>query len=191
MIDECARQDLELVCLDEDAALERFEPVPLGDGDAGLGVSSWGQGGDLSTWSGPAVAGIAFATRAAELATLTAATEGRAGPAAVRELLALQASDWAFMVSRGLAVPYAHERFDGHRAALDRALGGRTRGERRRTARVGSQRRSFGPARALSRHRPSCIDPSDDPDATPINGPAVPGVPSARYGLGRAIVLCG
>ena len=122
VIDECARQDLELVCLDEDAALERFEPVPLGDGDAGLGVSSWGQGGDLSTWSGPAVAGIAFATRAAELATLTAATEGRAGPAAVRELLALQASDWAFMVSRGLAVPYAHERFDGHRAALARAL---------------------------------------------------------------------
>ena len=49
-------------------------------------------------------------------------TTGRAGAAAVRELLALQASDWAFMVSRGLAVPYAHERFDGHRAALERVL---------------------------------------------------------------------
>ena len=40
----------------------------------------------------------------------------------MRELLALQSSDWAFMVSRGLAVPYAHERFDGHRNALARAL---------------------------------------------------------------------
>ena len=143
VIEECARQGLELVRLDEEAP-ERFEPAALGGGaargagGAGRGAggaggtaggpaedwpaSSWGQGGDLSTWSGPAVAEIAFAARAAELATLTAATEGRAGPAAVRELLALQASDWAFMISRGLAVPYAHERFDGHRAALDRAL---------------------------------------------------------------------
>ncbi len=40
----------------------------------------------------------------------------------MRELLALQASDWAFMVSRGLAAPYARERFDGHRLALERAL---------------------------------------------------------------------
>jgi 1,4-alpha-glucan branching enzyme len=119
VIDECARQDLELVRLDD--ASERFEPAPIGD-DAGWGVSSWGQDGDLSTWSGPAVAELAFAARAAELATLAAATAGTAGPAAVRELLALQASDWPFMISRGLAVPYAHERFDGHCAALARAL---------------------------------------------------------------------
>jgi predicted glycosyl hydrolase (DUF1957 family) len=37
-------------------------------------------------------------------------------------LLALQASDWAFMVARGLAVPYARERFDGHRRGVERAL---------------------------------------------------------------------
>ncbi len=30
-------------------------------------MSSWGEDGDLSTWSGPAVAELAFATRAAEL----------------------------------------------------------------------------------------------------------------------------
>jgi len=36
--------------------------------------------------------------------------------------MALQASDWTFMISRGLAVPYAHERFEGHRGALERAL---------------------------------------------------------------------
>jgi predicted glycosyl hydrolase (DUF1957 family) len=36
--------------------------------------------------------------------------------------LALQASDWPFMVSRGIAVPYARERFAAHRSALQRAL---------------------------------------------------------------------
>ncbi len=119
VIEESANQGLELVCLDE--APGRFEPAPAA-ADAGLGVTSWGEGGDLSTWSGPAVADLAFATRAAELRTVAAATRGAAGRAAVRELLALQASDWAFMVSRGLAVPYARERFEGHRAALERAL---------------------------------------------------------------------
>ena len=86
-----------------------------------LETSSWGKDGDLSTWSGPPVAEMAFATRAAELEVVAAGAA--AGPAAVRELLALQASDWAFMVSRGLAVPYARERFEGHRQALARALG--------------------------------------------------------------------
>jgi 1,4-alpha-glucan branching enzyme len=63
---------------------------------------------------------MAFATRAAELRVLAA--EGPVSDASVRELLALQASDWPFMVSRGLTVPYARERFDGHRQALERAL---------------------------------------------------------------------
>jgi 1,4-alpha-glucan branching enzyme len=119
VIEECAAQGLELVHLDD--ALDRFEPAPIDDVE--WEASSWGAGGDLSTWSAPAVADMAFTTRAAELETLAATTEGRAGPAAVRELLALQASDWAFMISRGLAVPYARERFDGHRVALGRALG--------------------------------------------------------------------
>jgi 1,4-alpha-glucan branching enzyme len=118
VIEECASQGLELVRLDD--ALDRFEPAPVGDGE--WGASSWGAHGDLSTWSGPAVAEMAFATRAGELQTLAAAIEGRAGPAAARELLALQASDWAFMISRGLAVPYARERFEGHRVALAQAL---------------------------------------------------------------------
>lgn len=118
VVQECAVQGLELVRLDD--ALERFEPVPI----AGLPVSTWGSGGDLSTWSGPPVAEMAFAMRAAELELLSRAACGAVGPAAIRELLALQASDWPFMVSRGLAVPYAHERFNGHRAALARALAG-------------------------------------------------------------------
>jgi 1,4-alpha-glucan branching enzyme len=119
VIDESAAQGLELVRLDGET-LERFEPVSVGGSE--WAASSWGANGDLSTWSGPTVAEMAFAARAAELRTVAAALEGRAGPAAVRELLALQASDWPFMISRGLAVPYAHERFEGHRAALERAL---------------------------------------------------------------------
>ncbi|HYM44710.1 MAG TPA: 1,4-alpha-glucan branching protein domain-containing protein [Solirubrobacteraceae bacterium] len=135
VISESAARGLELVRLDD--AIERFEPLPVAElrapAEARAGSerawtwedsppSSWGRDNDLGTWSGPAVAELAFAARAAELQTLAAAVSGIAGPAAVRELLALQSSDWAFMVSRGLAVPYARERFEGHRAALSRAL---------------------------------------------------------------------
>ncbi len=117
VVEECARQGLELERLDD--ALERFGAAPAGD-CIGSAPSSWGLDGDLSTWSGPAVAEIAFAARAAELQVLAAGRDAGAG--AVRELLALQASDWAFMVSREIAAPYALERVAGHRGALERAL---------------------------------------------------------------------
>jgi 1,4-alpha-glucan branching enzyme len=120
VVEECARQGLELVRLDD--ALARCEPAAVSelDGWPEDEVTTWGAGGDLSTWSAPAVADVAFATRAAELRVQAAGP--RAGAAAVRELLALQASDWAFMVSRDLAVPYARERFAGHLRGLDDAL---------------------------------------------------------------------
>ena len=54
----------------------------------------------------------------AELRVL--ADGGRAtGTAALRELLALQASDWAFGVTRETAGPYPLERADGHAAELE------------------------------------------------------------------------
>jgi 1,4-alpha-glucan branching enzyme len=119
VIEECAAQDLELVRLDD--ALERIEPAPADgiwhDPDH---ATTWGQHRDLSTWSSPAVADIAFATRAAELATVHAGSN--LGPAAWRQLLALQSSDWAFMIARDLAVPYARQRFEGHRQGLYDAL---------------------------------------------------------------------
>ncbi len=117
VVEECARQSLELVSLDD--ALERFEPAATGE-VAVAEASSWGLHGDLSTWSAPAVGGMAFATRAAELQVLAAGE--RVSTSAVRELLALQASDWAFMCSREISVPYARERFDGHLQALEQAL---------------------------------------------------------------------
>ncbi len=115
VVEECARQGLELVRLDD--AIARLEPLEYHEE---LGASSWGAAGDLSTWSGPAVADMAFAARAAELEVVAAGA--RASTAAARELLALQASDWPFMVARDIAAPYARERFDGHRQALSRAL---------------------------------------------------------------------
>ena len=118
VVEECSRQGLELVRLDD--ALERCEPLALDPHGRCRRASSWGEGGDLSTWSGPAAAEIAFAARAAELQVVSAGA--RVSTAAARELLALQASDWAFMTSRELAAPYARERFAAHRQALARAL---------------------------------------------------------------------
>jgi 1,4-alpha-glucan branching enzyme len=127
VIEECSAQGLRLLRLDD--ALEQIEPLAPADAAARLrsgdGVewraSTWGEGNDLATWSGPDVAEMAFAVRACELAVISGA---RPGAAAVRELLALQACDWPFMVARGVAVPYARERFDGHLRALERALAG-------------------------------------------------------------------
>jgi 1,4-alpha-glucan branching enzyme len=129
VLEECTRQEVELIPLDE--ALARIEgQLEVERPDAGVGAwpaCSWGSGGDLSTWSGPTVADMAFAARAAELATVAAGAG--AGERAVRELLALQASDWPFMVSREIAVPYARERFAGHERALIAALTGEDPGE--------------------------------------------------------------
>jgi 1,4-alpha-glucan branching enzyme len=119
VVDESERQGLELVTLDD--ARERFEPVPRPE-QPGWQASSWGQDGDLSTWSGPQVAELAFATRRAELELLAAGPA--AGLGAIRELLALQSSDWAFMVSRAIAMPYGIERFQGHLAAFRGAMAG-------------------------------------------------------------------
>jgi 1,4-alpha-glucan branching enzyme len=117
VIDECERQGLALTKLDE--ALENHDPVPA---PADLGVSTWGEGGDLRTWSGPAVADLAWSARTAELRLL--ATGRRPSDRALRELLALQASDWAFLVTREMAGEYPRQRARGHAVALDEALAG-------------------------------------------------------------------
>ena len=121
VVAECERQGLALVRLDD--ALAEIEPAP---GEL-AGQCSWGKDGDLSTWSGPAVADMAFGARAAEIDVLAAGSAVSA--AAVRELLALQASDWPFMISRDIAAPYARERFDGHRRALELALAAPAEGD--------------------------------------------------------------
>ncbi|HEV2787280.1 MAG TPA: 1,4-alpha-glucan branching protein domain-containing protein [Solirubrobacteraceae bacterium] len=117
VIEEAARQGLALARLDD--ALERHPPVAA---PADLSVTTWGVQRDLSTWSAPPCGDMAWSARDAELRAVTAARAGRAGARAVRELLALQSSDWAFLVSRDLAEPYGRERAAQHRAAFDAAL---------------------------------------------------------------------
>jgi 1,4-alpha-glucan branching enzyme len=116
---EAVAQGLRLVTVSE--GIERSEPE-----ERPLAPSTWGQGKDFATWDSPAVAELAFEARAAELRTV-AAVASQSGPhpaleRAARELLALQASDWAFMVTRDLAADYPVERLRAHRAALDDAL---------------------------------------------------------------------
>jgi 1,4-alpha-glucan branching enzyme len=119
VVDEARLQGLALATLPD--ALERHEPVsrPIAD-------STWGKPKDLTTWDSPRVADLAFAARGAELRTVAAAAGARPGdPAlerAARELLALQASDWAFQVTHELAADYPLRRVEQHGAELDAAL---------------------------------------------------------------------
>ncbi len=85
-----------------------------------LPVTSWGTPRTLATWSAPPVSDMAWSVRDAELRVVAAGA--RADVRAVRELLAMQSSDWAFLVARDLAEPYGRERAAGHRAMLDAAL---------------------------------------------------------------------
>jgi 1,4-alpha-glucan branching enzyme len=118
LLGQAGEQGIELVTLP--AALERFESV-----ERPLEPSSWGKDKDLSTWDSPRVADFVFGARAAELRTLAAAGSGASGPAlerAARELLAAQASDWAFVESHRLAADYPRRRVVGHLAEIDAAL---------------------------------------------------------------------
>jgi 1,4-alpha-glucan branching enzyme len=115
VLEEAARQALPLTTLDDALARHDRAPAP-----SSLGESSWGDGGDLRTWSGPAVADLAWQARTAELTTLS---DGRRpGDRVLRELLLLQSSDWAFLTARELAGPYSRERAQGHADALAAAL---------------------------------------------------------------------
>jgi 1,4-alpha-glucan branching enzyme len=117
VIEEAAAQGLALTTLDD--AVDRVCAVPA---PAGLGVSSWGEGGDLRTWSAPPVADLAWQARTAELRVFGAAE--RASERALRELLALQSSDWAFLAYWDWAGPYPRVRAAGHLAGVMRALSG-------------------------------------------------------------------
>jgi 1,4-alpha-glucan branching enzyme len=117
VLEESARQGLALTTLDD--ALKRHEPVPA---PTQLPVSSWGDGGDLRTWSGPQAAELAWSARTAELRI--AALAARPPERALRELLALQSSDWAFLHTRATAGDYPIQRARGHLDALTRAIAG-------------------------------------------------------------------
>ena len=84
-------------------------------------VTSWGDGRDLRTWSGPRRGGLAWTPARAPSCARSAAARGPSDRA-LRELLALQSSDWAFLISAGTAGDYPGERAEAHRAAFEAAL---------------------------------------------------------------------
>jgi 1,4-alpha-glucan branching enzyme len=113
-VPECG---VRLVTLPE--AIGRHEPE-----ERELRDSTWGEGKDLRTWDSPQVADLAWAARRLELRLLRALDRGALPPAAAeratRELLAVQASDWAFLDHRRQAGDYPYQRATAHgRALLD------------------------------------------------------------------------
>jgi 1,4-alpha-glucan branching enzyme len=91
-----------------------------------LRASTWGEGKDRRTWDSPAVADLAWASRRLELRLLREISAGRLrGPAlerAARELLAVQASDWAFLDYGRKTGDYPFQRLLDHSRALFDAI---------------------------------------------------------------------
>lgn len=122
VIRDAAEAGVNLVTLSQ--ALERHEAT-----ERPLARSSWGEGKSMETWDSPAVDDLVRAARRLELRLIRSLTDRGAGsPAdeaalrATRELLAAQASDWAFMDHRGQAGDYPYRRAITHAAAMLEAL---------------------------------------------------------------------
>jgi 1,4-alpha-glucan branching enzyme len=113
-------------------ALAEHEPL-----ERPMTASTWGEGKDLRTWDSPEVADLAWAARRLELRLLRALGRGPGGAGgsarghelsrnaamrAARELLAVQASDWAFLDKRGQAGDYAFRRATDHAEAMLEAI---------------------------------------------------------------------
>ena len=114
-----AASGVELVTLSE--ALGRHEPE-----ERPLRRSTWGERKDLSTWDSPEVADLAWAIRRLELRLIRALSEDGIPRAtaerATRELLAVQASDWAFLDKRRQAGDYPFQRATDHALGLLEAI---------------------------------------------------------------------
>lgn len=101
-------------------ALAEHEPV-----ERPLRASTWGEGKDLRTWDSRPVADLAWGARRMELRLLRAVSGGLRGERlerAARELLAAQASDWAFLDQRKQAGDYAYQRATDHSRGMLEAI---------------------------------------------------------------------
>jgi 1,4-alpha-glucan branching enzyme len=116
---EAPGRGVRLVTLPE--ALERHQPE-----ERALLESTWGEEKDLRTWDSPAVGDMAWAPRRLELRLLGALGAGElttpVAERAARELLAIQASDWAFLDRRKQAGEYPFQRSTDHARALLEAI---------------------------------------------------------------------
>ncbi len=119
---EAAGAGVRLLTVSE--ALAEHQPV-----ERPLAESTWGEDKDLSTWDSPPVADLTWGARRLELRLLRALAGGLRGPAALRaarELLAVQASDWAFLDKRKQAGDYAFQRATEHSEAMLQAVDSRS-----------------------------------------------------------------
>lgn len=112
--------------LSQACAEHQPEPRPLQP-------STWGKERDFRTWDSPPVADLAWGARRLELRLLREIFSGRlrgvALERAVRELLAVQASDWAFLDYHRQAGDYAFQRSLDHARELFEAINSRERAE--------------------------------------------------------------
>ncbi len=95
-------------------------------GQTDLHASSWGEGKDLQTWDShppsPTSPGGRGGSSWRLLRALASGLRGDAAARAARELLAVQASDWAFLDRRGQAGDYPYQRVTDHARALLEAI---------------------------------------------------------------------
>ena len=87
--------------------------------------STWGEAKDFRTWDSPAQGDLATGARRLELAICQAAAMGVERDRierASRELLAVQASDWAFLDHTGQAGDYPFDRATSHARAAFEAI---------------------------------------------------------------------
>ena len=110
------------VRLSDALAAHPAEPRPLRR-------SSWGEEKDLRTWDSPPVADLARGARRLELRLLRELGARNLSEAALaraaRELLAVQASDWAFLDYRRQAGDYPFQRVLDHSRSLFEAIDSR------------------------------------------------------------------
>ena len=98
--------------------LERFPEAAVAEPSA----SSWGEGGFGEVWAGPEAAQLWRHVHHAERRVREAVERlrhanglaGRALDQSIRELMLLEASDWAFMMRRGEMTQYAETRVRSH-----------------------------------------------------------------------------
>jgi 1,4-alpha-glucan branching enzyme len=113
------RQGIRPLTLERAAERHKGEERPLRD-------ASWGDGKGLDTWDSPPVADLAWAARRLELRLLGAVSGARisrrAAERAARELLGVQASDWAFLDSKRQAGDYPFARAVSHAESLLEAI---------------------------------------------------------------------
>jgi 1,4-alpha-glucan branching enzyme len=109
----------------EVTTLEKALTAGFVAGELELGPGSWGAGKDFSVWDGPAVRQLAYENEWMQRRWLDLLSRERsAGRLGTRRpdldqllvsLFHALSSDWAFLVTRGQSVDYAHRRAEQHR----------------------------------------------------------------------------